>query len=73
MSDFRKDMHIAYKKKLASIIFKYINELGETDMDFNEYISYPKLHIEKWVDASCLPMGDFSKEDALKEIEEWQK
>jgi len=73
MNDFRKQMHIQYKKTLCNIISRYISELGESNQDLNEYISSPKLHLEKWIDRNCLPMGDFSKEEAIKEIEGWQK
>ncbi len=73
MNEFRKNMHILFKKNIYKIINKYINELVETEENFQKYISDPKSHLENWIDRNCLPMGDFSKEDAIKEIEEWQK
>lgn len=70
MTDFRKQMHITYKKKLASILSQYTVYLFENLIQFN---IDPELFIASWVDSNCLPMGDFDKEKAIKEIEEWQK
>ncbi len=70
MSNFRKKMHIAYKKKTYNIITSF---LVDASKDFEEFEKGAENYIEKWIDSNCLPMGDFSKEDALKEIEEWQK
>lgn len=67
--DFRKKMHVAYKKKLADIIWMFICSLEDED----GFDQDPKGFVERWVDSVCLPMGDFSKEDAIKQIEEWQK
>lgn len=71
MNDFRKQMHVQYKKTLCNIISRYIHEIGKTTEDFIEYSANPDFHLEQWIDRNCLPMGDFSKEDAIKEIEEW--
>lgn len=73
MSDFRKQIHVAYKKKLCEIVLRYIGELAENENEWKEYLMNPKLHIERWIDRHCLPMGDFSKEDAIKEMETWQE
>ena len=73
MNDFRKNMHIAYEKKLFEVIYRYMCELGETEEDLQKYTHDPKSHLENWIDRNCLPMGDFSKEDAIKEIDAWQK
>lgn len=70
MTDFRKKMHIAYKQKLVSILSNYTVDLFESIEQFNVD---PELFITQWIDRNCLPMGDFCKEDAIKEIEEWQK
>lgn len=71
MSDFRKQMHVAYKLKLAEIIDRFLSDCAEDgekafEPSTDEYIS-------KWIDRNCLPMGDFSMQDAIKEMEEWQK
>jgi hypothetical protein len=70
MKDFRKQMHIAYKKTLFDIIHRYLSELGESE---EEYVSDPELHLMNWINRNCLPMGDFSKEDAIKEIDAWKE
>ena len=70
MNDFRKNMHVAYKRKIAEILMKYTKDVID---NINEFEKDHTIFIEKWVNRNCLPMGDFSKEDALKEIEEWQK
>lgn len=68
MSNLRKNLHLAYKKQLSLIIMKCMNDISESSKEFEEN---PILFVEKWVDANCLPMGDFDKEKAIKEIEEW--
>ena len=67
-SDFRKNMHIAYKLKVVEIIQRFIFDLNNIeDHELrNEFIL-------KWVDRNCLAMGDFDKERAMQEIEEWSK
>lgn len=69
MNDFRKQIHVQYKKQLANIILQF---LGSLDEGIDEFSNGPEVFVEKWVDSNCLPMGDFSKEDAFKEMEEWQ-
>jgi len=68
MGDFRKQMHIAYKKNLLDILGQYTLALF---LDFEEYSKDPKQWTIKWIDSNCLPMGDFSKEDAIKEMNTW--
>lgn len=68
MNDFRNKMHVQYKKKLYNIILSFVH-----DVDPDEFEADYKLFIERWIDRNCLPMGDFSKEDAVKEIEAWQE
>lgn len=68
MNDFRKEMHVAYKKNLANIIWRFLFSIQENDKEFEKD---PRPFIEKWINSNCLPMGDFSKEDAIKEIEGW--
>lgn len=70
MSDFRKQMHLAYKKKLAGIILQF---LGDLEKKTDEFSIDPIIYVAKWVDSNCLPMGDFNKEEIIKEIEEWSK
>ena len=70
MNDFRKQMHIAYKKKLLDIIFNVLDAIGDNGEEFEKN---PGLFVQKWLDSNCLPMGDFDKEKAIKEIEEWSK
>jgi hypothetical protein len=66
MSNFRKKMHVEYKKKLYDIIVSFVQEIDE-----DEFVTDYKSFIERWIDRKCLPMGDFSKEDAIKEVEGW--
>jgi len=70
MDDFRKKMHVAYKNQLSLIILRCLNDISDSPKEFEEN---PILYVERWVDANCLPMGDFDKEKAVKEIEEWSK
>lgn len=70
MNEFRKNLHVAYKKNIGNIIAKFLFDLAIDEKGFQED---PKLFIENWIDRNCLPMGDFSKEDAIREIEAWQK
>ena len=69
MSDFRKNMHIQYKKTLCNIIVKFLSSLGE---NMEVFSIDPEAFIATWVDSNCLPMGDFSKEEAMKELDAWQ-
>lgn len=71
MNDFRKNMHLEYKKRLAIIIMKFLSSLDSNEI-LKEFEEDPENIINRWIDRNCLPMGDFSKEDAIKEIEEWQ-
>jgi len=70
MNEFRKNMHVAYKKKLSGIILMFVKSV---DDDIAGFAKDPISFVEKWVDGNCLPMGDFSKEDAIKEMEAWQE
>lgn len=69
MNDFRKQMHLAHKKKLCNIIAQFTEYFLE---DIDSFVVNPDHFITDWVNKNCLPMGDFSKEDAIKEINGWQ-
>lgn len=62
-------MHVTYKKKMCDILSQYTIDLRD---DVDEFSKDPKEWIKSWVDKNCLPMGDFSREDAVKEIDAWQ-
>jgi hypothetical protein len=68
MSDFRKQMHVAYKKKMLDILGQYTLSLLS---NYEQFSKDPEEWAKKWINANCLPMGDFSKKDALKEINGW--
>lgn len=70
MNDFRKKMHIGFKQRLVSIITQF---LGDLDENIEEFAKDPEKYIVDWVNANCLPMGDFDKEAAIKEIEGWSE
>lgn len=72
MNDFRKKMHVAYKKRLANIIMQFMASLYD-EKKLEEFQEDPENIVAKWLDSNMLPMGDFSKEDAIKEMEEWQQ
>jgi hypothetical protein len=69
MDDFRKKMHVAYKKKIAQIICDFLDDLNDATKQENLPLNY--AYIIEWVNTNCLPMGDFDKEKAMKEIQEW--
>lgn len=71
MNDFRKQMHIVYKQKMAEIIDRFLRDAIED----GDKVFEPSIwaYIVAWVDKNCLPMGDFDKEKAMKEIEEWSE
>ena len=68
MSDFRKKMHIAYKQELFFIILRCVAEIFE---DVHDFRKDPEEWIRNWINKNCLPQGDFSPEEAIKEIEKW--
>ncbi len=70
MSDFRKNMHVQFKKQLSGIMLSYSIEMIE---NIEEFAKEPEQFIADWINRNCLPMGDFNEEDAIKEIKEWNK
>lgn len=70
MSDFRKNLHLAYKKKMCNILFQFTADLLHNMQEFSKE---PEEWVKNWVNKNFLPMGDFSREDAVKEIDAWQE
>ncbi len=70
MNEFRKQLHTAYKEKLSNILLSYSVDLFENIAEFTEN---PELFCHIWVNRNCLPMGDCSREEAIKEIDAWQE
>lgn len=70
MEEFRKKLHVEYKNKLVTILMLYITNLSDESEIF---LKDPRQYTVDWVNKHCSPMGDFDKEQAIKEIEEWDK
>ena len=74
MNDFRKNLYLAFKARTVELILSCLDDLSvNEDIDKLENGLQLRKYVTKWVDSNCLPMGDFDKERALKEIEEWSK
>lgn len=71
MDDFRKNMHLAFKTRVVEMITKFLIDFHEEVEQGSQIDAYE--YIVNWVNANCLPIGDFDKEKAIKEIEEWSK
>ena len=74
MSNLRKNLHLAYKEKLVDIILEFTHDVSEDSVvDTLENFEALKKYTVDWVNAHWLPMGDFDKEQAIKEIEGWSE
>lgn len=69
MNNLRKQMHVKYKETIFNMIIQFIIESNNNSALFR---AAPEMFIKNWIDRNCLPIGDFSKEDVIKEMEAWQ-
>lgn len=74
MSNLRKNLHLAYKEKMVEVILSFMDDVSKDEVceKLINYDDFRKYTIN-WVNANSLPMGDFDKDQAIKEIEEWSE
>lgn len=70
MQDLRKQLHEAFKERLSQILIQYSLDLFD---NIHEFTESPSEFCQKWVESNCQPMGEFSREEAIKEIDAWQE